>query len=97
MRKSTTDTLLILDVPLLIESELNELCDRRLFVDAPLATRRDRVTSSRGWSEEELDQREKNQKSIDYKQAVADYKINNGGAIEPVRARVRAIFQDLTE
>ncbi len=87
--------LVLLDVPLLLESELNALCDQRLFVDAPLELRLERVRLHRGWSTDELERREKNQKSIDEKRARADYKVINDGALAPVRAQVRAIFQEL--
>ncbi|MBI4878495.1 MAG: dephospho-CoA kinase [Planctomycetes bacterium] len=87
--------LVLLDVPLLLESELNALCDRRLFVEAPLELRVERVRAYRGWSGDELERREKNQKSIDEKRAGADYKVINDGALAPVRAQIRAIFQDL--
>src|SRR4051794_38420577 len=42
------------DTPLLFETELNKLCDRVVFVDAPLDVRVRRVRERRGWSQDEL-------------------------------------------
>jgi len=88
--------LVVLDVPLLLESELETLCDRRLFVDAPLEIRSRRVQAIRGWKPGELERREKTQKSIEEKRAIADYMIENEGTLALLRARVRAIFQELS-
>lgn len=85
----------VLDVPLLLESQLNTLCDKRLFVDTPLDVRVARVRESRGWSEDELLRREKNQKPLAEKLEAADYKVRNTGPADPILARLRAIYGEL--
>lgn len=87
--------LVVLDVPLLMEGGLHALCDKHLFVDAPIEARRERVRRVRGWDAGELERREKTQESIDAKRDLADYKIINDGLLEPVRARVRALFHEI--
>ncbi|MFH0944563.1 MAG: dephospho-CoA kinase [Planctomycetota bacterium] len=87
--------LVVLDVPLLLEGGLYTLCDKHLFVEAPLEVRQERVRRVRGWNAGELERREKTQESIDAKRDLADYKITNDGQVEPVRARVRALFHEI--
>jgi dephospho-CoA kinase len=87
----------ILDVPLLLESELNRLCDVRIFVDAPLALREARAQQARGWAPGELARREKFQKPTEYKRGAADYIIVNEGSLEPLRSRIREILDDLKQ
>jgi len=88
-------TLVILDVPLLLESDLNQLCKKRIFIDTPFHVRDRRAREERGWSTGELERREKFQKPTEYKRTVADYMIENTGSLEPVRSRVRELFHEI--
>ncbi len=47
----------VLDAPLLLEAGWGELCDKRVFVEAPRETRLKRAMA-RGWGEEEFTARE---------------------------------------
>src|SRR5690606_26521710 len=85
----------VLDVPLLLESPLDARCDARVFVDTPLDVREERVRATRGWSPEELARREKNQVPIERKRAAAEYRMDNADSLESVRARVGAIHEEL--
>lgn len=85
----------VLDVPLLLESPLNALCDARIFVDTPREVREERVRTTRGWDAAELDRREKNQLPIERKKAAAEYMIVNAGSLESARAPVGAIHGKL--
>lgn len=96
LRTDAGARIVVLDVPLLLGSELNNLCHKRVFVDASLNVRHDRVFLNRGWSQEELDRREKSQASIEEKKKVADYTIDNSGSVESADAQTRAIFNELT-
>lgn len=89
------DQLAILDAPLLLESELHQDCDRIVFVESSREARLDRVQRHRGWSDEELDRREKSQLPIKVKRERAQDTIRNDGPLDAVRARVRAIYQEL--
>lgn len=70
---------LILDAPLLFEAGLDTECDAIVFVDTPRQTRLDRVRRGRGWSEEELDRREKSQLPLEEKRSRSDYVLRNDG------------------
>lgn len=85
----------VLDVPLLLESPLDGLCDARVFIDTPRAIREERVRSTRGWDANELARREKTQLPIDTKRAAADYMMENASSLEAARAQVGHIHDDL--
>ncbi len=87
--------IVVLDVPLLLESPLDRLCDTRAFVDTPREVREERVRTTRGWDADELARREKNQMPIERKKAAAEYMIENVGSLESTRARVGAIHEEL--
>ncbi|MBL8880472.1 MAG: dephospho-CoA kinase [Phycisphaerales bacterium] len=84
---------IILDSPLLFESNLNRLCAVTVFVDASEQTRRARVRQARGWDELELHRREAQQWPLQRKRAACDVVINNDNAIETVAPQVAAILQ----
>lgn len=85
---------IVIDAPLLIEAGLAPRCDRIVFVDAPRRVRLERVRT-RGWDATELERREKNQKPIDDKAALADYRVLNDGSAEALRAQVEALHGDI--
>ncbi len=89
-----TEALLVLDVPLLLETRLQEACDRFVFVDAPIELRRQRV-SARGWAPGELEERERFQRSVEEKRERAHFVIDNSGDLEATRAQVRRCREEL--
>ncbi len=70
---------IVWDTPLLFETELNRQCDAVIFVKSPFDKRLDRVHTSRGWTRAELANRENFQISLDNKEKLADYTIDNSG------------------
>lgn len=70
---------LILDAPLLFEAGLHTECDAVIYVETPRETRLERVRQGRGWSEEELDRREKSQLPLEEKRSRSDYVVGNDG------------------
>lgn len=68
---------IILDSPLLFESNLNRLCASTVFVDASEETRIARVRQTRGWDEAELRRRETHQWPLERKRAACDFVITN--------------------
>jgi dephospho-CoA kinase len=66
------------DSPLLFETRLDELCDVKVFVDAPRADRLARV-EERGWDEAELTRRERAQMPPEEKRERCDFTLMNGG------------------
>ena len=67
------------DSPLLFETNLDELCDDVVFVDAPRDDRLRRV-AERGWDAGELDRREAAQMPLDVKRERCGFTITNSDA-----------------
>jgi dephospho-CoA kinase len=87
---------IVLDTPLLIESQLDRRCDAIVFVDADDAVRLSRVTKIRGWTEDEWRRRENSQNALDNKRSRADYVVvNNSSDLDELRSSIRALLADL--
>ncbi|MCK5945603.1 MAG: dephospho-CoA kinase [Planctomycetes bacterium] len=86
----------LLDVPLLFEAGLWEHCDVIVFVDAPDEVRAARARA-RGWADDELARRERNQLPLAEKRARSQHVIDNGDALDETRRRVAALLQELEE
>ncbi len=82
----------VIDAPLLFEAGLMRLCDCVVFVDADPKTRLQRVMSTRGWSEDDLHQREKTQISLDTKRQQSDYHIRNNTTIDALKQNVKDVL-----
>lgn len=85
--------LLVLDVPLLLESPLRALCDRLVYVHAPPETRLERV-GARGWDGRELARRESLQASAQLKEAAAAHTIDNSSSLARTRRQVEALVEN---
>lgn len=83
----------VIDAPLLFEAGIESECDGIFFIDTPLNQRLERVTTSRGWSEEDLAAREARQMSLDEKRARATDVIPNDGSLEELRNHVLKAFE----
>lgn len=90
-----TFRVVILDVPLLLESPLRELCQLIIFVDAPYEKRLERVCNNRGWREEELKEREVFQMDLQKKKDVSDYCVKNWGDLEGLKEQVQQIWNQI--
>jgi dephospho-CoA kinase len=88
---------IIEDCPLLLEKNLEGDCDAIVFVRASNATRQDRVKSSRGWSPDELERREKKQMALDMKARRADYVIENDGGEAESFTHVRQVLSQILQ
>ena len=86
---------IVLDVPLLLESSLDRLCDRLLFVKVQEPIRRARC-AARGWDEAEFDRREARQRPVIEKEAAADFVVANDDDIGALEAGTRAVYRTLT-
>jgi dephospho-CoA kinase len=80
---------IILDAAILLETGWRRHCDKIIFVDAPRLSRLARLKEKRGWSDEELDRREKMQMPLDEKMNRADAVIVNDGDLEKVARQVK--------
>ena len=81
VKASAKVDLLILDIPLLFESNYDEHCDFVIFVDANQEVRMQRA-KLRGWDKYELAKRESRQLPIDEKKRRSNVVIDNSGSKE---------------
>lgn len=86
--------LVILDAPLLLETGMDDLCDRILFVKATQKNRWERV-KKRGWRRKDFLLREKNQLSTQEKQKKADLVLDNNESCEKMKEQVSSLVLEL--
>jgi dephospho-CoA kinase len=77
------------DTPLLMETGLNRMCDKVVFVDAAREDRLARVKEYRNWTEADLSERENSQLPLDKKKEISDYCISNTADADYARGQVR--------
>ncbi len=83
----------VVDAAIMLEAGWNGICDKLIFVDAPQSVRLDRVRNSRGWTEQDLANREMVQMPVEMKKKQADAIVDNGGTAEATVAQVQALVQ----
>ena len=88
-------TIIVLDSPLLFESNLDRRCDRVVFVETGEDRRRDRLIESRGWNVEELERRARWQLPVAEKRARSDFILRNDGSLADLRRNVTNLYQNL--
>ncbi len=84
----------VLDAPLLLEGGLIELCDVCIFVAASEEARQARA-KARGWSTDDLRQREEMQTPLPVKIARSAYTIENSGPLPRTRERLIKLLAQL--
>ena len=84
----------LLDVPLLFEAGLFEICDTIVFVEASDETRAERARS-RGWADDELIRREQNQLPLADKRARSQHIIDNNGDLSATEQAVDDLLLQL--
>lgn len=90
-------TVVVHDVPLLVENGLAPLYDAVIVVAATPQTQHDRLVRLRGMSASEAQQRIDAQASLADKLAVATHVIENDGPLEELAPQVERIWRDLLE
>jgi len=83
----------VLDAAIMLEAGWNGICDKLIFVDAPRSVRLERIQRSRGWTEQDLANREMVQMPVEMKKKKADAVVDNGGTAEATLAQVEALLQ----
>lgn len=79
---------IVIDMPLLVESDVQRLCDTLIFVDCGVENR---VLRSR-FGREELEKREKFQISLDIKRNLAENTVDNNSELEILEQQIDNIF-----
>lgn len=83
------------DIPLLVETGDPSAFEGVVVVRTPLATRLQRLVSSRGMSEEDARARIAAQATDEQREAIATWIIDNGGSLEETTEQVRAVWQQM--
>lgn len=95
IRKKTPDAIVILSVPLLIESGHYNYCDRVIVVTVDEETHINRLMTRDGFSREEALRRISAQMPLSEKVKHADFVIDNNGSAEETKKQVEEIFKEL--
>jgi dephospho-CoA kinase len=94
-RSGRGPSLLVLDVPLLLETGLERRCDALWFVEVPDADRFARAEKRLGLSPDDVRAREEAQSPLDRKKARSDLVIRNDGDPESTEAQVKKGLEGL--
>lgn len=84
-------TLVVHDIPLLVESGQGDRFDAVLVVDVPVETQVERMVRERGWSREDAEARVRAQATREQRRAVATYVLDNTGTRDDLRERVTEV------
>lgn len=95
-RNQDEHDLLVLDVPLLVETDLHELCDVIIFLNTPEELRLERVREHRGWSRDEFERREARQEDLSLKRRISDFIIDTSQQKDDVEKRVKSLLSRVT-
>ena len=87
------DKLVVVDVPLLYESELESMFDEVLVVYVPRDIQLARLIERDKLSYEQAEERLKAQMPIEQKKEQADYVIDNRGTLEETEIQVEALWK----
>ncbi|MFK0082647.1 dephospho-CoA kinase [Glutamicibacter sp. NPDC090743] len=88
-------SLVVEDIPLLVETGQLDSFDAVVVVAAPHAERIRRMVQDRGWTREDAEARMAAQATDDQRAAVADYLLDNSGTLEELEAQVSALYRQL--
>ncbi|MCZ4066812.1 dephospho-CoA kinase [Microbacterium sp. H37-C3] len=89
-------TVVVYDVPLLVEARVDDPWDSVVVAHAPASVRRERLRRLRGMTAEEADRRISAQVDDDQRLAIADVVIDTAGDLEATLAQVDALWAELT-
>lgn len=84
--------MIVVDAAVMMEAGWDHHCDRVLFVEAPRQARLERL-EKRGWSEQDLAEREKAQMPPEEKRRRADAIIDNSGAPQRVPEQIEQVLR----
>jgi dephospho-CoA kinase len=88
-------TLVVHDIPLLVESGQADRFDAVLVVDVPVETQVERMVRERGWTREDAEARVRAQAGREERRAVATYVLDNTGTRDDLRDRVTEVVERL--
>lgn len=92
LRITETTPAVVLDAPVMFKANWDQFCDRIVFIDADLETRKQRA-AERGWAEKELERRESKQTPLSLKRKKSTDRVNNSGSIEELWQQVKQLWR----
>jgi dephospho-CoA kinase len=90
----TTDRVVVLDIPLLVERPREGL-QATIVVDVPVETQVERLVTGRGFDEADARARIGRQATREERLAKADHVIDNSGTLDALEAQVDAVWEQL--
>jgi dephospho-CoA kinase len=85
----------VLDIPLLLETGWEKRCDKLIFVDCSRPARLERASKKGVFDENQLKKRENFQISLDKKQKIAHYIVDNNEDLSELTKQIGEIFPAL--
>ena len=95
LRKNSDKKLVVLDIPLLIENNLNNKTDILVFVDSKKTQINLRLKKRKNYNKKIVENLRKLQKKLSYKKKLSTYIINNNFKLLNVKKRVKFIKQKI--
>lgn len=95
LKSDNSTKAIVLDIPLLLETDQQKTCDFLVFVECEREIRLQRVRQSRGWDDEKLSQVEKMQISLEIKAQKADYIISNNQSLRETAEQAERVFVEV--
>jgi len=83
---------IVLDAAVMLEAGWHAVCQRLVFVDVPRELRLQRLARQRGWSDQQLRDRETAQLPLTEKAARADHVLDNSGTPEQLERQVQELL-----
>ncbi len=93
LRNQPDVAMIVLDAPLLVEAGWASMCDEIIFIDTPLE-RRQHLAARRGWSVDELANREATQLGLSEKRAASTRVVLNDGDLEELRRKIHMMVEE---
>jgi dephospho-CoA kinase len=90
-----TDRVVVFSAPLLVESGMHTAFEILVVVSATVATQIERLMRQRGMSEASIRARIDAQAPLEDKAAVADFIVDNEGALDELESQVERLWNDL--
>ena len=97
LRQQKESTVVVLDIPLLVESGSAYRTDVLVVVSAPGAVANRRLRLRSGWSSKEVQRRGRFQTPLPEKERQADFVVNNSRALSVTRRQVRSIWKQIVK
>jgi dephospho-CoA kinase len=90
-----TDTVVVVEIPLLAEGGRSAQYDGVVLVTAPMGVRLERLVKSGKYTREEAASRIANQADDAKREQIASWTVENAGSVDETRAQVRTILRTL--